>query len=213
MTFVLLVSSSACSNADRIKTYPERYEQFVSLLGESRETVLNQLNLSENDLVPAQKGLYSIPVSARYNGLTFSVTLEFDEINQRLLGFSYTKQWEDAWDDAVRDVGLLAKALTKTYGEARDDIDPVRFSSMTESELKEAFDSTSSQNTQVGTDYWLIEKRTSSVLSEYIALIRKQNPTRKILDEAMLSLNMQVFASKSIDRAMAELRFRLDVME
>lgn len=83
----LFLSMTACGDTPPEKEYPEHYEQYSALLGESRETVLAQLGLTEQDLVPERRAIYSIPVTAQYNGLTFDMTLEFDEVNDRLCGF------------------------------------------------------------------------------------------------------------------------------
>ena len=48
-----------------------------------------------------------------------AVIREFDEANDRLIGFWLYKEWKDQWDTAARDVGALAKALTGAFGEAR----------------------------------------------------------------------------------------------
>jgi len=208
LLLALLLSTTACGDTQPVKTYPENYERFSALLGESRETVLTQLNLTEQDLVPAQRGVYSMPVTAHYNGLTFDMSLEFDETNDRLLGFYYTKLWENEWDNAIRDVGSLAKALTQIFGEAREDVDPNRFSHMGQEELATAF---AAKDKQVGTDYWLVEKRDDSATLEYVAIVREQMGSRgTIADHLNLSLEMQVNADEASGSAMAQLRFCLE---
>lgn len=205
---ILLLSMTACTSAPQEKEYPEHYEQYSALLEESRETVLTQLNLAEQDLVSGQKGAYSIPVTAQYNGLTFDMTLEFDETNDRLLGFYYTKLWENEWDNAIRDVGALAKALTQTFGEAQEDVDPTRFSHMSQEELTTAF---AAKDSQVGTDYWIVEKRNDPATLEYVTIIREQMGSRgTIADHLNLTLEMQVNANEASGSAMTQLRFRLE---
>lgn len=208
LLFAILLSMTACGEPPTEKAYPEQYETFSALLGESRETVLAQLNLTQQDLVPGQRGMYSIPVTAQYNGLTFDMTLEFDEVNDRLWGFYYTKLWENEWDNAIRDVGSLAKTLTQTFGEAREDVDPNRFSHMSQEELTTAF---AAKDKQVGTDYWIVEKRDDSDTKAYVAVIREQmGPQRAIADHLNLTLQMQVNADEASGSAMAQLRFELE---
>ena len=208
LLFTLLLSMTACGDARLEKEYPEHYEQYSALLGEDRETVLSQLNLTEQDLVPGQRAVYSIPVTAQYNGLTFNMSLEFDEANERLWGFYYTTQWESQWDNAIRDVGALATALTQIFGEAREDVDPNRFSHMSQEELTKAF---ATKDKQVGTDYWVVEKRNDSATMEYVAIIREQlGPQRAIADHLNLTLQMQVNAIEASGSAMTQLRFCLE---
>lgn len=201
----MLLSMTACSDTPPEKEYPENYEQYSALLGESRETVLAQLGLTEQDLVPGQKGVYSIPVTAQYNGLTFDMSLEFDETNDRLWGFYYTKLWENEWDNAIRDVGALAKALTQTFGETQEEAGPNRFSDMSQEELSKAL------SRQGGTDYWIIEKRDDSDTKAYVDVIQKQmGPQRAIADYLNLTLQMEVIANEASGSAMTQLRFELE---
>lgn len=208
LLFAILLSMTACGEPPTEKAYPEQYETFSALLGESREAVLAQLNLTEQDLVPSQRAVYSIPVTAQYNGLTFDMSLEFDEANDRLWGFYYTTQWENQWDSAIRDVGALATALTQIFGEAREDVDPNRFSHMSQEELTKAF---ATKDKRVGTDYWVVEKRNDSATMEYVAIIREQmGSQRAIADHLNLTLQMQVNADEASGSAMAQLRFELE---
>lgn len=202
----LLLSMTACGDTPPEKEYPEHYEQYAALLGERRETVLAQLNLTEKDLVSSHRGVYSIPVTAQYNGLTFDMTLEFDEVNDRLWGFYYTKLWENEWDNVIRDVGALAKALTQTFGETRKEAGPNRFSDMSQEEL------TRSLSRQGGTNYWLIEKRDDPETKAYVDIIREQiGPQRTIADYLDLTLQMEVIADKASGSAMTQLRFELEL--
>ena len=200
----ILLSTSACSGTSQAKEYPEHYEQYAALLGKSRETVLAQLNLTEEDLV-RDRGIYSIPVTAQYNGLTFDMTLEFDEVNDRLCGFFYNKLWENEWDNVIRDVGALAKALTQTFGQTREEAGPNRFSDMSQEELAKSL------SRQGGTDYWLIEKRDDSDTKAYVAVIREQmGPQRTIADYLNLTLQMEVIADEASGSASVHLRFELE---
>ena len=120
--------SSAKAGQASSKDYPEYYEQYTSLLGQNREAILSQLNLKEADLVPMpQTGMYTIPVTAAYNGLSFDMSLEFDVLNDRFLGYSYTLTWDEQ-STAVKEVSSLAKALTELFGEALEESDASHFS-------------------------------------------------------------------------------------
>ena len=208
---VMLLTVMACSCAPKEKEYPEHYAQFSELLGENRETVLRRLQLTGQDVVPAPGGLYATPITAQYNGLLFDVLLDFDEANDRLCGFSYVTEWDRRSDSAVRDAGALAKALTKTFGEAREDIDPARFSQMSEEDLTAAFYEAAAKGEPVGTDYWLIEKRNDPTALEYVAAIREQTGSgRAIADCLNLTLEMRVGISEATDSVGVILQFRLE---
>ncbi len=202
---------TGCTGKPKKTEYPERYSELAGLLGETRESALKQLNLTEKDLAETAKGLYSVPMVAQYNGLPFEMTLEFDEINGRLQGFSYTKTWENQQEVPVREISALAKALTATFGEARSDTDPMRFSSMSDGELSQAFREAAQRDGQVGADYWLVEKLESTAILEYVQLLRDQNQKSEMADDHLnLTLEMRVAAAETPGTSVVWLRFRLE---
>lgn len=209
---IVLMTAVSCGSVSQEKQYPERYEQYVSLLGEKREKVLEVLGYTESDITSLQNDLYCIPETAQYGGLVFDVILEFDVINDRLLGFYYTKEWKHQWNEAIDDVWKLSEAITGTYGEARKDIDRKRFCDMSKEQLAEAFHQASNNEMQVETDYWLVENLSSATILEYAKIVRDMVNANEmsVTDHPGLTLEMKVVASEQYDQAKVLLRFRLD---
>ena len=211
LCIALLFTALSCTGKTEKKEYPERYGELVGLLGETRESALKQLNLTEKDFTETAKGLYSVPMPAQYNGLSFEISLEFDEINGRFMGFSYTKTWEDQKEATIREISALAKALTATFGEARSDIDSERFSSMNDEVLSQAFREAARKGGQVGTDYWLVGKRENVAILDYIQILQEQNQRSEMAgDHLNLTLEMRVATEETSGTTKVWLRFRLE---
>jgi hypothetical protein len=154
--------------------YPEHYEKLRALVGESRENVLKQLNLTEADLTPYRSSYYYIPNTAAYNGLSFKVALEFDitdnENKDKLIGFFYSANWENTGADTVRDVKSLVEALNENFGEAtaagRQDLD--LFSTYTEEKWTAFMNGSKKDERFSGADGWTLERLDDPATLEFL---------------------------------------------
>ncbi|MBR5738562.1 MAG: M56 family metallopeptidase, partial [Lachnospiraceae bacterium] len=154
--------------------YPEYYGKLRALVGESRENVLKQLNLTEADLTPYRSSYYYIPNTAAYNGLSFKVALEFDITNNenkdKLIGFFYSANWENTGADTVRDVKSLVEALNENFGEAtaagRQDLD--LFSTYTEEKWTAFMNGSKKDERFSGADGWTLERLDDPATLEFL---------------------------------------------
>lgn len=158
--------------------HPPRYEELTELLGESKETVLRELGITENDIAGGSD-LYTgmTPIQVEYQDATFNIFLQFEKTdrdsNDKVLGsFAYFATIEDE-EVGAQSALKLARHYWDCYKEGyRSDQkdDPDRLSDITLDEIREMFKNP--RRYHVGTthlsDSWDISEQGNETIEKYL---------------------------------------------
>ena len=91
--------------------YPEGYEKYKAVIGDTREESLKKLKLNESDLLAETQNSYLLPTVVEFCGYKFEVRLYYDRISDRLFSVQY-----QTFTDEISGVPVLYDKMIELFG-------------------------------------------------------------------------------------------------
>ena len=98
-------------------SYPQGYEEYLAVVGETKADALNKLKLQESDLTEVMPNSYAyqVPGVFAFGGYQFKLEILLDRIFDRIYGFTYSMTVED-----LSGLTAMREKLIELYGEPAD---------------------------------------------------------------------------------------------
>ena len=119
----MLLSVTGCANTEPKEAHPDGYAEYSAILARDWSAVLDELNLSEDDMVSVGKGMWDTGKHVEYCGADLSVHL-YNWTNEPdyivFQGFSYQTFLSSDLHEAAQVISTIAKQITEAQGNAND---------------------------------------------------------------------------------------------
>ena len=92
--------------------YPPGYEQYLEVIGETKEDVFKKLKMQESDFTEITKDMLQAPGVYSFCGYDFELYLKFDRATDRLYGFKYS-----VFVDDLSGLPAMREKLLEIYGD------------------------------------------------------------------------------------------------
>ena len=114
---ICLAVLSGLTGCGKTSSYPQGYEEYLAVVGETKADALNKLKLQESDLteVIPNSYAYQVPGVFAFGGYQFELEILLDRIFDRIYGFTYSMTVED-----LSGLTAMREKLIELYGEPAD---------------------------------------------------------------------------------------------
>ena len=114
LCLAMVLSFAGCGKKS---PYPEGYDEFKAIIGETKADALNKLKLQESDLTETIPNTYAyqVPGTFAFSGYQFELEILLDRIFDRIYGFTYSTTVDD-----LSGLTAMREKLIELYGEPAD---------------------------------------------------------------------------------------------
>ena len=100
-----------------VQKHPPLYDKLTGLLGHSKTELLEELQITENDIVGGSDlETGKTPIQVEYHGIKFNLMVFFDRAEENFASFAYLATYDDT-EQAAKDTLNLSRHLWRCYGE------------------------------------------------------------------------------------------------
>lgn len=162
----LLLGAVGCAAGEK---YPSDYETLSALIGQPINDACTKLNIQQSALTEVSKGMYSLPQTAEFAGVTFAVYLRVNLQEGLVSGIRYEAVYENQPKQAAKDIAAVAKQLSKGMGKTHVKEETV-ISDFKESELAEIFSGKDRFNEN---NFWDLTESAGAEVRSYLEYLKE----------------------------------------
>ena len=105
----MVLGMTACAKES---PYPPGYEQYLEVIGETKEDVFKKLKMKESDFTELTEDMLQAPGVYSFCGYDFELYLKFDRATDRFYGFRYS-----VFVDDLSGLPAMREKLLEIYGD------------------------------------------------------------------------------------------------